>query len=385
MTNATWESVWARRLARHSLDRPAPAGSLVDVVRGVCGVHAQVMSAAELSLGIRVTGATRAEIRAELWERRGLVKTYGPRGTVHLLAAADLPLWLPVLRAARRGNEPNTQAGAGLSAEQSAAVLDAIGEALDDRCLTRRELGEEVVRRAGPWAGDQVFPAFGELWERWRPAIGTAAGAGLLCFGPNLGNQVTYVRPEGWLAAAPEAEWAEADALREVARRYLHAYGPATEPDFAQWLAADPTLGRRAFDSLRSELAEVDVDGHRSWALRADPIPQAAAESVALLPHFDCYLIGNHPRDRLYPGEARTRAVNRGAAGQVPVLLVDGVVAGIWERRKEGRRTAIRVEPFGRLTKSRRADLDAAAERIGAVLGTPIDLTVGAVAERPHL
>ena len=51
------------------------------------------------------------------------------------------------------------------------------------------------------------------------------------------------------------------------------------------------------------------------------------------------------------------------------MLLVDGVMAGVWRHERRGRRLAIEIEPFGRLAKARRAAADAEAERLAAFLG----------------
>ena len=73
-------------------------------------------------------------------------------------------------------------------------------------------------------------------------ALGPAALAGRLCYGPPAGQAVTFVRADrwigGWRPAPPE------DALAEVLRRYLRAYGPATSRDFAQWFAIPPRAAR---------------------------------------------------------------------------------------------------------------------------------------------
>ena len=86
----TWKHVCARRLARHGLAAPVPAIRLAEQVGTICGAHAQVMSAAEISVAIRVEEVTREDVRRALWEARSLVKTIGPRGTVHLLPAGRL-------------------------------------------------------------------------------------------------------------------------------------------------------------------------------------------------------------------------------------------------------------------------------------------------------
>ncbi len=98
----TWSRVTARRMARQALTEPAADLGPADIAGLLCGAHAQVLSAAELSIGRRVAGATRADVRRALWEERTLVKTFGPRGTVHLLPAAGLPLRTGALSALPR-------------------------------------------------------------------------------------------------------------------------------------------------------------------------------------------------------------------------------------------------------------------------------------------
>ena len=93
-----WSAVVARRLARHGLAAPL-AGSPEDVVRAMCGAHAQVMVAGELSVALRLAGGSRAAVQAALWTDHTLTKTYGPRGTVHFLPTADLPMWTGALSA----------------------------------------------------------------------------------------------------------------------------------------------------------------------------------------------------------------------------------------------------------------------------------------------
>jgi hypothetical protein len=84
-------------MARHALTRPATDLGPADIAGVLCGAHAQVLSAAELSVGRRIAGADRADVQRALWEDRTLVKTFGPRGTVHLLSTADLPMWTGAL------------------------------------------------------------------------------------------------------------------------------------------------------------------------------------------------------------------------------------------------------------------------------------------------
>jgi winged helix DNA-binding protein len=94
--------------------------------------------------------------------------------------------------------------------------------------------------------------------------------------------------------------------------------------------------------------------------------------------------VGSHPRDLVYPGAAAERALARRQAGNYPVLLVDGVVAGVWHQKQAGRYVDVTVEPLVELSAARRRDLDAEIERIGAFAGRTPRLTIGPVAVGPH-
>src|SRR5438067_2010608 len=130
--HVSWDEVLTWRMGRHHLLAPAPRDRLVGVVGALCGIHAQVMASAELSLGLRVAGATRRDVAAALWEERRLVKTYGIRGTVHLFPADELPLWMAALRA-NRGTDQARLGQQGLDGGRLEAVVEAIGAALDGR------------------------------------------------------------------------------------------------------------------------------------------------------------------------------------------------------------------------------------------------------------
>lgn len=323
-----WEAIRAGRAARSHLARRAPAGRMVEVVRDVCGLQAQVMGSAELQLAARVDGITQADVREALWERRALAKTWTIRGTLHIHPADELSLWTAVLRASEREEDPE--------------VTRAIGEALRGRMLLREELADAVVERVGPAPRERLVSGWG-----WF--LGDAAAAGLLCFGPPRGAKATFVHVEDWLG--PQRPWQPADALREAARRYATTYAPATRRTLREWLAA----------KVDAEVPEV-------------PLEPARCRSVRLLPEYDPYVLGFRERDHLVPPEVRAQvAVHgkgryEGAAG-TPLLVIDGLCAGIWRRTKSSKRIELDVEPARALTRAERAALAEEADRIGAFLG----------------
>jgi hypothetical protein len=372
-----WGAVTERRMRVNRLLGPAPRGGIALVARDTLGIQAQVPAAAELALHARVEGLTSAAVRHELLDRRSLVRTFGPRDTVHLLATGSVAYWLAARRAVPRGvrwTEPW-----GLTERQVQRLLAAVDDALTGRELTREELAREAAARAGEWAHDRMAAGRADL-------IGLAASAGVVCFGPPRGQRVTFVRLADWIGtqATPEPD----DALRDVCRMYLRAYGPARPSDFAAWFGSRLLGARdaaRLFNTLEGEVQEVQIGRSRGHMLCADVpgLEPPRRPSVRLLPRYDCYLLGSrYGRDHVVPAEAKRRLAQHprgryeGSAGH-NVLIIDGVVAGMWEPRAGDSVDQVRVEAFVALDKEQRRLLEADAARLARFYGAGVELTLG--------
>ena len=175
-----------------------------------------------------------------------------------------------------------------------------------------------------------------ELLRGWGIHLKPAAYPGVLAFGPNRGRNVTFVHPERWLGGRSTSVDPD-EALRELFRRYLRAYGPATHQDFARWWGGDAAPARRQL--LRS--LERRGRGGRSRGAAglgarrrrgADRSLDRAA-SVHLLPVFDVYTLHYRPREAFLPPGVYDR-IYRTAGWISSVVLVDGAVAGVWEHKK---------------------------------------------------
>jgi hypothetical protein len=378
-----WSGVIARRITRHKLAQPATDLGPEAIAGTLCGAHAQVLSAAELSIGRRIAGATRSDVRQALWGKRTLVKTFGPRGTVHLLPTTDLPMWTGAF-SALPSSVPTHPEGVRFTPEQEDEVVAAIGDALADAELTVDELTEAIADRTGRWAVERTMEGFGDKWPRWRQLTSTAAHRGMLCFGPDKGRKVSYTSPRRWLPGFRPAD-GEA-ALRALVTRYLYAYGPATPRHFARWLGIPPRHAVELFGRMSDELERVEMGGEPAWVVAGDvQTPPEPCRGVCLLPYFDPYVVAGQPRGLLYPGLAATRALTpAGQAGNYPVLLIDGVVGGVWHQRRSGRNLAIAVEPLRELTASQRRELDDEVGRVGEVMEATATLTVGVVTVGAH-
>jgi len=373
MTRVAAAKVLGFRVRRHRLDRRAPAGSLVAVTRELCGVHAQIAASAELALWARVEGVRRDEVREALEEERSLVKTWAMRGTLHLLASEDLPLYVAVL--GPRWDDPGGAwlRGFGLTMKQYDAILESVPRALGARPLTREQLADKLAELAGPAVRERILSGWGALLK-------PSARRGDLCFGPNRGRNVTFVRPDRWLRLRGLPRVDREEALREVVRRFLSAYGPATADDLGRWLGFRGAEPKRMLQALGDERVEVDIAGGPAWLLARDleELRTASApKSVRLLPAFDPYVVGFRPRGLLVDAAHEPR-IFRPQAWFSPVVLVAGRAVGTWERERRGSRLEVRVEPFARLSAATRRAIAQEADRLGEFLDAPAELQVAA-------
>ena len=178
---------------------------------------------------------------------------------------------------------------------------------------------------------------------------------------------MTFVRTDEWLGA--QRRWEPSEALREVARRYAMAYGPVTYREFRSWFSSrrlTPAAARALFE-------ELDVP---------EPEPVEPRPSVRLLPEYDVYVMGFREREHLVPPAVREQVVAHGKGryegpAGTPFLLIDGVCAGIWSRKKLARRIELTVKPVRNLTRVERTGVEAEAERIGAFLDLEPALSIG--------
>ena len=372
-----------RRLARHRLLTPAPAQNLAQVAGEICGVHAQMAPSAELMLGLRVAGIDRKDIREALAENRTLVKTVGLRGTLHLFPAVEVPTWMAANRL-RFEAEERRLAQRGVDSGRLSAIVNAIGDIVGAEPISRPDFERELEARVGGWAVSTNEGWAGNMLN-WPMALGWAAALGQVCYGPSPSGRISFVRLADWTAWREEDPW---EAGQWVLGRFLRAYGPSTPAEFARWLAVEAAVAKRLFDAASNELAEVDVEGTRRWMCAADAelAAEAAPDAVHLLPHFDVFVVGSHPRYQLMPPGSRVAAVAQGTAAGFSVLLVGGRVAGVWERRPKGsRRLLVRVDPHEPLTRRQRDAVAVQAERIAQVLERECELEYGEVALRRHL
>jgi hypothetical protein len=369
----SWEAVLAWRVGRQGLARRAPAEDWLAVVSRICGLHAQVQASAELTLWARVDGLDPGTVKEALWKERTLVRTWALRGTLHLLPAGELALWVGAQGAVRPRYETASWQGAfGMTSAEAVAVLDAIRDALAGEPLTRDELADAVADALGSARlGEAVRGSFGTM-----PKL--AAFRGDVVFAPPQGPKVRFTRPDRWLDAGWQPDPAR-PAMAEVIRRHLSVYGPAARETFARWFGM-PSAAQagKLVAGLGEAVVEVDVEGFAGWMLRADVAEAAAARPsgvVSLLPAFDQYVVAA-PRDDspVLAAEHKAR-VYRLQGWLSPVLLVDGRIAGVWRHEAKHGEVNVVIEPFDAVGDDVRAGAEREAARLAGYLGAELVLS----------
>jgi hypothetical protein len=156
-------------------------------------------------------------------------------------------------------------------------------------------------------------------------------------------------------------------AAREAVRRFLGWYGPAGPAEFTTWAGLAKPHGRRLWDAVADDLAEVRVGKAGAWVLREDADALASppdAAGIRLLPPGDPYLqLPNRPL--LAPDAALRKRLFRPVASPGAVLH-DGRLRGLWRVKAKGKRAEVTVEALGRLP---RKAVEEEAERVAELRG----------------
>jgi DNA glycosylase AlkZ-like len=281
------------------------------------GLQDSMPRAALLSLHARVEG-----VQPSTWEDPSLAQLWGPRYQAYVVAKRDFALF-------SLGRLPDTAKGR-LRAERMAELLHA---GLDGARMTDREFG----RKMGVGNALRYAATTGTIAIRWGGARA----------------------PVIWTVPAPEVD--PADACRDLARRYLHIFGPATADGFARWAGISRRSAASAFASLEGSLLPVRSPLGDEWLLADDEPEMHAAETAAasarLLPSGDAYfLLHGADRELLVPrADQRQRLwTSRVWPG---ALLVDGEIRGTWRRAQH----TVRIDAWARLSRGARDAVEAEA------------------------
>jgi hypothetical protein len=358
------------RLRAQRLITP-PVDNVAQIVKNLCGVQAQDASAAMLAVRVRSEGLIADDVERARVEERSIIRTWGQRGTLHLLATEDFGWLLSLLGPIFVAGNRTRRAELGLDEDSCIRGISAIRDILANQgSLTRAELVEQLAVQTGIRLEGQAAPHL----------LFRAALEGVVCLGPNRGTKPTYVLIDDWIEGGRQTLSLSRDAARaELARRYLAAYGPAEPDDLAAWSGLPMSEVRTAWKSFANDLIDVEVAGRPAWMLKEhlawlDEFP-ASAPVVRLLPGFDTYLLGYRSR-KLVVSPQYARRINAGGGMVHPTLIVDGRAIGTWKLRRQKSSVDVALVPFEELASEIQHGLEAEVQDIARFLGMPARLQV---------
>jgi hypothetical protein len=196
----------------------------------------------------------------------------------------------------------------------------------------------------------------------------------LICLGPMQDKQQTFVLLDEWVPNSRDLSREE--SLAELARRYFASHGPATVHDFAWWSGLTVTEARSGVEATKPGLASEKIDGKEYWMTSDTPGLMAYDKSgVDLLPAFDEYLIGYKDRSAVLAVEHALKVTPGKNGVFLPVIVVGGQVAGIWNRRLKKNSIDIALSPFIHLGDSEERVIKA-AKSYGDFVGLPLSSRV---------
>ena len=332
----TLHEVALLRLAAQRIAGPG-LPTATEVVRLLGAVQAQDYPGALTSVALRTASRLRKEVEAAL-DAGEVVRSWPMRGTLHLTAADDLPWMLELLG-------PRVLAGAAKRRERLGLT-----EADTERAREHATAALTGGRQAGraPLLAALAEGGVDVSGQRGYHLLWYLSQTGTLCLGPTQDGDQMFVLLDEWVRAPRRLEREE--ALGELVRRYFTGHGPATVADLVRWAGTTVRDVRAGLALVRDDLASIDVDGVEHFLDPATPERLAACRDEArgtfLLPGFDEFVLGYGDRRAILDPEFADRIVPGGNGMFRPTVVVDGRIAGTWQRTGRGAQRTVTATPF---------------------------------------
>jgi hypothetical protein len=349
------------RLDAQGISQPN-ASTPLEVVTRLGAVQAQDYHGALWAIGLRIAGATRADVERAVAER-SIVRTWPMRGTLHFVPAADARWMLELLA-------PRTIANAAVRHRQ--LELDDAAFRRSRRILERALTREPVLTRVA---------LFAEL-ERGGVVTGSQRGIHilqrlamerLLCFGPHAGKQPTFALFDQWISGSRALDRDE--ALRTIAERYFRGHGPATLRDFAWWTGLRMADARTALHLAQPSLVRLVANAGELWMSAEEQHDSQNWPRAHLLPPYDEYMVGFTDRSAALEPRYAGHMVPGGNGVFFAILVLDGQVVGTWRRAARAKVVEIEGKPFASLKPTAKRSFGAPVGRYAHFLGVPASMS----------
>jgi hypothetical protein len=353
----TQDEILARRLFNQQLTK-AKFTEPQALVSWLGAVQAQEYADTKWGLGMRLPGSTASTVE-DAYNQGLILRTHVMRPTWHLVAPTDLR-WLQELTSDRVLTQSASMfRQTELDEKVLAKAMAVITKALEERELTRQELGQKLE--------EAKIPAKG---QRLAYIIMFAEVQALICSGPRKGKQFTYALVGERVPKAKKLNREE--ALARLTLTYFTGHGPAGAKDFAWWsnlLAKDVALG---LELVKNKLEQVTVAEKTFWFAPGTFVPPTSP-TVYLMSIFDEYIIAYKDRTLISEGNYIEKLLLMGNA-LLEVIVIDGRLVGAW--KKVTKKDSVVVVPtlLRPLNKKENQALKAAVRDYSKFWGLPVSL-----------
>ncbi len=342
-----------QRITSSTLTTPA------DLATWFGAMQAQDYRAAQWAIGLRLPGSTDETIEQALADTL-IVRTWAMRGTLHVIAAADVRWMLALLRPRLHKISTAYCRKAGLDELTLAQSQALMTNALQGRKqLTRPEL-VAFLNRQGMLIRDQQLNFI----------LVQAAVDGLICCGCRRGKQLTYTLLDEWIPAAKTLSREE--ALTELTSRYFTSHGPATLVDFVWWSGLTVKEAKDGLELCKNTLVSDVMDGQPYWMTPLLNNPSESLPTVRLLPSFDEYLVAYKDRRAALGTLDFRQIVSAGNGIFSPVIVADGQVVGTWKRTVKKNQVLVDTSLFFTLSQEQQMGLDVEISRFRSFCREPL-------------
>jgi hypothetical protein len=346
------------RLINQKILQPA-SWDAGEIVSWLGGVQAQDYPGALWAIGLRMENSTESIIENAI-AQRSIIRTWPLRGTLHFVPSEDAHWMLNLLTPKIISGHSGRLKRMGITEKiiiKSKKLF--IQKLQGGKFLTRNDMYLTLESAKISTASQRGIHIL------WRLAL-----EGIICFGPRMGKQPTFVLIDEWIPKSRSLHRSE--GLAELARRYFISHGPATLKDFSWWSGLSLTDAREGLEMVRFYLQNEKVGEDTYWFRQDMPNINTLKTSVHMLPGFDEFLVAYKNRTASYdPAYHRQLISVNGILN--PSISINGFIEGTWKRSIEKDKVLIETRFFNHMNNSQNSAILAAAKRYAKFIGKSLE------------
>lgn len=330
------------------------------IVAHLGGMQGQDLPGVKWSIGLRLPDAIQSDVD-RAFDAGHIIRTWPMRGTLHVVAAADVRWMLSLTSAKNVSGSQRRRDALELDDKTLARCHQVFVKTLQGgKQKTRNEMCAALEADGISVEGQRAYHI---LWN--------AALHGLICLASTDAKEQNFALLEEWVK--PVKAKTRDEALAELAWRYFSSRGPATIKDFIWWSGLSATEARAGLEDIKAKLISEAVGKTVYWMSPDITLPKEEVRAFAL-PGFDEYILGYQDRSAVLDPQHADKICPGGNGMFASTIVIDGQVVGTWKRTVKKNAIAITAMPFDKLNKAEMSAFKQAAERYGVFMGSAAEI-----------